>query len=149
MKKLTIIVLLLGLLAGCEEKETDNSLKVFDLKLSGCKQNSEKNLATNERAYMIIQGSADGYLYVQHINAIFNCCAETVNVKATLTQNNIQLLERETSSNCNCICPYDLSCKIGPLLSQKYTFSFSENDNEQTPFSFYYSPTLLDTIYMN
>jgi hypothetical protein len=61
----------------------------------------------------------DGYLYVNHLNATFNCCPGTIGADILVEDNKIIIGEYESSGDCNCICPYDLSYEVGPLVEGK------------------------------
>ena len=77
---------------------------------------------------------SSGRLYIRHVNAVFNCCAEELRANASVTDNRIIITESEKSSACDCICPYDLSFEVGPLTDGKYTVVINRDTQEYTTF---------------
>ena len=51
-------------------------------------------------------------------------------IEATLVGNNIQINEYETDHSANCICPYDLEFKIGPLRYDTYVLTLKKGGFE-------------------
>ena len=58
----------------------------------------------------------DGYLYVTHRDVLFGCCPDALLGNIHVYGNHIVISESEIGDSCNCICPYDLSYEIGPLV---------------------------------
>jgi len=81
---------------------------------SGCKGNTRA--ADDDRAefveYSVIH---EGFLYINHQNARFNCCPGELRADIFVSGNVITINEYDTKPGCRCICPYDLSYEVGPL----------------------------------
>lgn len=146
-------LLLLGMM-GCgndtDEKTVggEKTVQLRDFSNSGCKDHvsSVNKKATNTRAlgdseYMDYQGTSEGYLYVKHVNTIFNCCIEDEDIKMEVTTsgNKIIISENEDLTKyqelCECICNHDLSGEIGPLTEGgKYTIVVKRDNQELVSF---------------
>ena len=77
---------------------------------------------------------SSGRLYIKHVNAVFNCCAEEIKASTSLTNGRIIIAETEKGGTCDCICPYDLSFEVGPLKDGKYTVVIKRDSQEYTTF---------------
>ena len=90
---------------------------------SGCKYNQETNTtrgsATEENEVIQYECTADGYLLIKHVNSIF-CCEANITTTAYVSRNVITIKEYAPPIT-DCICPYDVDMKIGPLNNQNYT----------------------------
>ncbi|NLH50290.1 MAG: hypothetical protein GX444_17050 [Myxococcales bacterium] len=63
-----------------------------------------------------------GILTVTHVNAVFNCCLERVDVTLEISGNVIRLDEVEyTPEPCWCECPFDVATRIAGLAPGTYT----------------------------
>ena len=125
IKKYCFLWIVCGMLAmvGCTNdgdnpvgNQKDIELKNFSN--SGCKSNlvrtrSDYNTRKEVFKYSYIH---EGYLYVTHQDAMFNCCPEALGANISVEDNQIKVGEFESGGYCNCICPYDLSYEIGPLV---------------------------------
>ena len=80
------------------------------------------------------EGTEDGYLLLEHINAIFSCEA-TFTIKATVADGIITIVETAPSLT-NCLCPYDLSMKIGPLENKTYEVVICDQTEDTKRVSF-------------
>ena len=58
----------------------------------------------------------DGVLTVTHVNGVFNCCVERIDVEVALAGGVLSLTETEYAPEpCDCICPYDVVTRVeGP-----------------------------------
>jgi len=71
-------------------------------------------------------------LYLLHENASYNCCIEKIIVTMEMVGNTINIYEEEwygDNSPCKCLCPYDITTKIGCLEAGTYVVNFY---NKQT-----------------
>lgn len=137
MKTLTNLFLLTAasifLLTNCETDES--SEKQFSLKSDIISNSGCKNLkSANETDYTPDSLSCINYsfdsqtnrLTLQHINAGFNCCPDSLFCDATLKNNMIIIQEFETGGFCNCDCLYDLEIELNEIDSKKYQVKFIE-----------------------
>ena len=152
MKKVLYLISVIAattmFVTGCNENEDKNekaTLQAFAK--TGCKSSSG---ATRNGGDGILfpeairyEATADGCLLVNHVNAMFSCEAQ-ITVSVLVEGNEIRILEDFTDSGLNCICPYDLTMKIGPLKNGTYKLKlYIQNfQNEHTSFTFDYSPSV-------
>ena len=151
MKKERIIWIICGLmaLAGCTNDADNpvshpNDIGLKNFSNTGCKGNgvrtrSDENGKKEVFSYSCIH---EGYLYVTHQNAIFNCCPGELKAEISSESNVITVSEWETEALCKCICPYDLSYEIGPLTEgETYTIYIGHKGTESkvAEFEFHHS----------
>lgn len=141
----TAIALLLGI-AGCEKGNSIEKTQLKDFSYLGCK-NDVKDTGKNvkqidEPEYIEYKATGDGYLSIKHVNAIFNCCPDTIKVNTTVEGDSISIVESEIGPKCDCICEYDLAYKIGPLHNGKYTLIFSRDTHKFLKFTINYNSSL-------
>lgn len=109
-------VLMAFVMAGCnsENDNPEQSIGMKNFANSGCKGNTRygNDIWQETVSYSVIH---DGFLYLNHENATFNCCPGTLGADIHVEGNSITIGEYESGGECDCICPYDLSYEIGPL----------------------------------
>ena len=126
MKKLLFMMCLSAALifAGCSgDDERHNALKAFAR--SGCKPNVGTEARStdisdfHEDEIVRYEATTDGCLLLYHNNALF-CCDTDIKATVSIRERVITIIEYHTPST-NCICPYDITMKIGPLNENSYT----------------------------
>jgi hypothetical protein len=65
-------------------------------------------------------------LFLEHVNAAFNCCPGELTADVTISNDTIRIVERESAAQCLCLCLYDLTLRIDNLRAGTYTFEFAE-----------------------
>ena len=132
MKTKTVLITLLALCflvggAGCNRDNPYEEIKIKDFSYQGCKEIVIHYTKASEREeYIEYKAVADGYLDIKHVNAVFNCCPDTIKADVSMEDNIITINESETNPICDCICDYDLEYRLGPLTSGKeYILIFS------------------------
>ena len=125
MKKYRFLWLICGLLAlaGCT-MDADNSVtKEREIELKNFSNSGCKSAYVRTRSYYDIRKEVfnyscihEDYLYVTHQDAWFNCCPEALGANIGIEDNQIKVSEYESGGYCDCICPFDLSYEIGPLV---------------------------------
>jgi hypothetical protein len=146
MKKVIkyLIVCLVPLLMDFSCTKTNQGLfNVRDFKYIGCKDENQE--AESGTVQLKLTSVNDNYLYLEHLNVLFNCCAKKIFATASIINNEIIFNENETNSECNCICPYDLSCKVGPLKADEYLLKIQRGGAIYAEIGISFS-TALDTI---
>lgn len=106
-----------------------DSIKPYDIEeskahtsVSGCKSGGALTRSADEQEYVEYEAIGNDGLYLKHVNAMFNCAPEALYVVAEVSGSSIYLKEVEEGALANCICPYDLGCRVGPLTEyQEYT----------------------------
>ncbi len=122
--KLSVVFLLfLFIGASCQNDEDDiyGKIKIKDFNYVGCKDENalEKSAYTELIEYKAVD---DNYLLIKHENAGFNCCVDKLITNVELDNTSIFFTEDETGESCDCICKYDIECKVGPLEYGEYLF---------------------------
>ena len=115
-------------LGSCDNEDNESAkagVQVRNFANSGCKNagtaRTRGSFFPGHPEYFEYKAINDGYLSVNHVNAMFNCEPGELKMQATLEGHNIKILETEEQSFANCICPYDLYCEVGPLSDGDYT----------------------------
>ena len=131
----------------------DNGLfKMRNVSNSGCKYTRAEG--GGEMLYDIYEtigykGLDNGYLSLNHENAVFNCEPGELKMQGTISGNEINILEAEESAGANCMCLYDLYCEVGPLEEGKvYTIVVFHDGVELDRFSITYRKGLSGTSYV-
>ena len=127
MKKLFIYLLLLITVAlnSCKKEFPDDPLSLDKLSISDCKTEGNNTNGTYPE-YITIKTVNDYYLLFSHINSIFNCEPGKITVSVEIRSDTISVNEAEESSLANCICPYDLEFRLGPLEYGIYPVRFQK-----------------------
>lgn len=117
-------VLMLSACDNADDNPNVEGLAQIELKNfsnTGCKSSFERTRSEESVWKEVFKYSSihDGYLYVTHQDAYFNCCAGELYSEVKAEGNQITVSEWEKESLCDCICPYDLSYEIGPLVEGK------------------------------
>ena len=100
---------------------------------SGCKYLNKttglsKNIETLPDTLAAVEYFYDGesQLILTHINAGFNCCPAEIVSTFVLEGNTIIITPKETASDCDCNCLYDLVFDLTNVQAQLYTIRFVE-----------------------
>jgi hypothetical protein len=126
-KYLIIALALLATCLSCDKSEFPaKDFSVDDINYGECKPMTKSVL----EQYLLLSTTEDFYLSINHINAMFNCVPGQIIVDATLEENIITINEYSTENSANCICPYDLSFKIGPIKYDTYILSMNQANYE-------------------
>ena len=125
MKKICAFgaVVLLFVLGSCNESNENPTEEVQNIELknfsnTGCK-NNEVRTRSGENGWTDVfedRSIRDGYLYVTHKDVHFNCCPGELKADVSAEGNRITVREWSTEDECDCICTFDLSYEIGPLV---------------------------------
>ena len=117
-----LVLMMMGVY-GCSSDETAQ-FHVREFANTGCKS----VVATREDGFhqesVEYKALGNGYLSINHVNACFNCEPGELKMEATISGNEIRIVETEEYAGANCICPYDLYCEVGPLENGDYTIVF-------------------------
>ena len=119
------ILALAAVLLSCKKEFPADPPGVKDLTVSGCKTKGE-TFKGDEPEYITFKTVNDFYLLVNHINSMFNCEPGEIIVSLEITGNTITIDENESTSLVNCICPFDVEFKLGPLEYGDYTLIFQK-----------------------
>ncbi len=109
--------------ASCKKEFPDDSLAIDNLAVSDCKSiGSNKNVSSP--MYITLKTVNDFYLQFNHVNSWFNCEPGQITISLEISSDIISVDENESSSLANCICPFDIGCRIGPLQYGSYSVKF-------------------------
>ncbi len=147
MKTSVFVILILGLLSftiySCDDTKENESITLRGelIDHSDCKLlKSTFDDSETPDSLTCVNYSYDpsnNILSLQHINAGFNCCPESLYCSIKLVNDTILIQEFEKSSLCNCCCLFDLNIEIEGVDSKMYTIKFIEpyrNDEEELIF---------------
>ncbi|SFG66436.1 hypothetical protein [Prevotella sp. KH2C16] len=152
-KRFVIIFPLLALLfvfSACSDDNGEGSGPVVrNISNSGCKEagvNTESNGASSpdilgRTEKIVCKGAADGTLRITHQDLVVNC-ASKFNARVWLAGNRIVLTETAEGEEANCVCAYDLTTEIGPLLEKDYSLVVKTPSGEEVSMAFHFSPGL-------
>lgn len=121
-----LALMMMGVYGCSSDESTQFHLRNFAN--TGCKSMTPTRGDT--RNYVLRQESIEykalgnGYLSLNHVNACYNCEPGELKMEATISGNEIRIVEEEQYAGANCICPYDLYCEVGPLDNGDYTIVF-------------------------
>jgi len=111
---------------SCKKEIADDL--ITDLTVSECKGRTYLPKGSSEE-YITIKTVEDVYLLFSHINSIFNCDPGEITVTADITSGTITIEEKESKAGLRCICPYDITFKLGPLEYGNYNIIFQKEGN--------------------
>jgi hypothetical protein len=120
-----LFLFLLMALTSCKKEFPKDPLALSDLSVTGCKTKGD-NAKNVDPEYINIKTVENYYLRFSHINSFFNCEPGELTVSAEISADRITINENETTSSANCICPYDVVFKLGPLEYGTYTIIFQK-----------------------
>ena len=127
----TVLITILALFfliggEGCVKEKSAESLRIKDFSYLGCKDTKSLRATLHGEESIEYKAVANGYLHIKHINAVFNCCPDTIKGRCYYGEQHSYYCESETNPICDCICDYDLEYTLGPLTSGKeYILIFS------------------------
>jgi hypothetical protein len=142
-------IVLFGIIAiivfGCKSdsdkiKPEDRILTIQNSTSIGCKSVSIDDEAGE---YIELQADEGNYLRISHINALFNCTPAIV-LHAEVLEGRIIYSEGDTLAGSNCVCLFDLTCTIGPLEYDQYTFELNRAGDKIAEFDFNYTNSTLE-----
>ena len=88
--------------------------------VTGCKVAGDPNFETDSEQFLA--DVVGGKLIMRHIDAVYNCCIEDIEVSVSISGNVIDLHQTEIlEAPCDCLCPYDITTVIGNLAPGVYT----------------------------
>lgn len=154
------VMLFVGMSGCSSDRENEGSadpsnFHVRNFANSGCKTWVGAREVTRSldatREYIEYKALADGYLSLNHVNAMFNCEPGELKMQATVSGNEIRIIETEKQSLANCICNYDLYCEVGPLGNGNYTVIICRDsyEGEYARFNISYKSGLNDKFDFN
>ncbi|MCX6828907.1 MAG: hypothetical protein NT002_06440 [candidate division Zixibacteria bacterium] len=96
-------------------------------KYSGCKEGEysfDGNRLLSPGNCVTVEYDGKRVLRLKHINAVFNCCPDSILADIRISRDSITITERELNSGCRCLCNYDLDYEIINLKPDDYTVTF-------------------------
>ncbi len=101
--------------------------------IGDCKNGGATLLAgEQDGGSLTVSVAADGKVSYTHVDAIFNCCIDSIALSVQLDGPKITITETEHASNpCHCICPYDLDGEIVGLQAGAYTIAVCNEDGDE------------------
>lgn len=112
-------------LTSCKKEFPDDPLAIDKLSISDCKTKGDNSTAADPE-YITIKTVDDYYLHFSHINSILNCEPGKITLAIEIRSDTISVNETEESSLANCVCPYDIEFRLGPLEYGIYPIKFQK-----------------------
>ncbi len=136
MKNLYICLFIFVTIAisSCKKSFPDNPLAVDNYTVSGCKTKGD-NAPAGDAEFITIKTVDDYYLLFNHINSVFNCEPVEITIAIEIRADTITINENERQGTANCVCPYDLEFRLGPLHYGKYFTVFKKGGLEFKTYS--------------
>ncbi len=149
MKKIITLMLLatLFVVTGCKEEKTTFK-EPFRVKKLTDSEECKEGAKDDEQEYVLYKTVNDYYLDMNHINTVFNCCAEELIVTSNLSNDTIYIYENEATSECDCLCEYDLNYEVGPLEYQEYVIKIHKFNIVQAQFTINFNGDTEGTFYI-
>ncbi len=85
---------------------------------SGCMQENRSGITKKDEA-IIYRGNHD-QMYIEHINVLYDCKADSITIDARVRDNYIVVRENEYAKEGDCSCPRTVSYVIEKIPSGKY-----------------------------
>jgi hypothetical protein len=120
------LLLLTIALTSCKKTFPDDPLAISGLSVSDCKTKGEPSKGFDSE-YITLKTVDDFYLQFNHVNSIFNCLPGQITISLSISADKITINEEESESSANCICPYDVEFKLGPLKAGVYLINFQKS----------------------
>jgi len=126
--------LLIFIIISCEKDQKHNQENIISGKLvthSECKSNLKSypeklNALDNQSCINYSFDNINNKLTIHHVNAAFNCCADSLYCIISMTDHIITVKECEKLPLCNCDCLFDLDIEINGINSGIYWITFDE-----------------------
>lgn len=131
----SFLLILIFAFTSCKKEFPDNPLTIDNLSVSDCKSIG-LNKGDNSPMYITLKTVDDYYIQFTHVNSWFNCEPGQITVSFEMSSDSISLDENESSHLANCICPYDISCRLGPLQYGTYSIKFQKGGITFKEFTF-------------
>jgi hypothetical protein len=97
---------------------------------TGCKtilSSSTSGNAATDQACLDYAYDGQSGLQLRHVNAVFNCCPDSVGGEIRIENHTITIDESEWLSNpCDCVCPFDVDYQVVDLPPGVYTIRVNE-----------------------
>ena len=162
--KILYSILLLFVVISCNEEQGETTIKEKGLQFyskSGCKSSaslvpsSEKGEFSLQKAFpmaekemIAYEGTKDNCLLLSHVSARF-CCESNVQVEVSIVDHEVVINYIERDPMSECICPFDLVMKVGPLLKGDYSITICYDKNQYARFSVKYTSSVKDIYIIN
>ncbi|MBN1925010.1 MAG: hypothetical protein JW798_04175 [Prolixibacteraceae bacterium] len=143
MKLLKIFVILnfafFLLLTACDKEPQEKGPTLITGELisdTGCKSFGKSVSLEDEKPDTLscIEYSFDEttrVLSINHINAGFNCCPESLYCSVSCHEDTILIEEHETEGLCDCLCLFDLEIEVAGVVPGEYVIQVIEPYNHE------------------
>ena len=130
MKKQSKLILLtvfcLFACISCEKNLNGKRLNGKLISNTDCKSFLKSSFPDSVSCIEYAWDETNNTLNINHINAGFNCCPESLWCNISLKNDTIIFHEFEKSASCKCNCLYDLDMEVNGVSSKKYFLKFVE-----------------------
>lgn len=119
------LLILIFVVSSCNKDFSNGPLVIKDLSYGDCKTKGT-NTTIFDPEYITLKTIDKDYILCEHINTIFNCDPGEIIVSVQMLDDTLIIEENETKAAADCICPYDLTFKIGALQYGVYPIKFKK-----------------------
>jgi hypothetical protein len=125
--KISILVFLIITVTAsfCKKGSSNDTLAIRNLSVSSCKTKGGSSKGIDSE-YINLKTVGDYYLLVNHFNSKFGCQPGKITVSMNVSGSEISIDENESTFISNCVCPYDVDFKLGPLQYITYILKFQK-----------------------
>lgn len=110
----SFLLILTFVVSSCKKELSNCTVVVNDLSYGDCKTKGSTTTIFDPE-YITLKTIDSDYILCEHINTIFNCDPGEIAVSVQMLGDTIIIDENEIKAAADCICPYDLTFKIGSL----------------------------------
>ena len=112
-------------LTSCKKEFPKDTLAMSDLSISDCKAKGDATERI-EPEYITVMTVNDYYILFNHLNSVFNCEPGEIIVSAEVSSNTITIKEDAAKAEANCVYPFDIEFRLGPLGYGNYKIIFQK-----------------------
>jgi hypothetical protein len=111
------------------------SAAAASVSFSGCRVDLQKDIFPDTMSMRLI-GQEENRLLIRLVNTEFCCATDSVTVKSSLHNNEINIAIIDEGPFSWCFCPHNLEFTIGPLNNEHYSLKLLESENSYSRDSF-------------
>ena len=112
-------------ITSCSKEFPNDPFQSRDLLISDCKTKGGISKGYDAE-YITLITHEDYFILINHVNSLFNCDPGQITLTVDKEDNTITLDENELMKGMHCLCPYDLTCTVGPLHYGQYNMIFKK-----------------------
>ncbi len=115
-----------------KEDEVLPAMTAENIQFSDCKNTKNATVGYEGESFEYVYETGNK-IKLTHKNVYFNCCQTENNLQIETSLSGDSLIVNEFEKEpgiCNCICPYDMECTLGPLATKTYWLIMKKQGTE-------------------